>query len=91
MKLIKSFIKDFERARENHEEYQRLQTFFKSEPETNAVIDFMHFDYLDARIVKVVLLVSRTINGFFTWWLDFHRLSFVTLIMFVALIYIMFK
>lgn len=89
MVVIKKFIKDFKRAQENYEEYQRQQIFWKGRyAEPTALIEFMHFDYLPKTLVKILNFISKSLNSFFNWWLDFHRISFLTLLMILAILYI---
>ena len=90
--LIKEFIQDLERAQENHEEYQRLQHFYKGQhSEPMALIEFMHLDYLPKRLVKFIHWKIDITNRFFAWAWDFQRLSLITLAMVCSIIYIVFK
>lgn len=90
--LIKEFMQDLQRAQEHHEEYQRLQHFYKGKyAEPKAPIEFMHFDYLPQRLVRLIEWKVDLINNFFAWLWDFHRLSFLTLLMVCAIIYLVFK
>ena len=89
---IKEFIQDLQRAQENHEEYQRLQHFYKGQhSEPMALIEFMHLDYLPKRLVKFIYWKINITNRFFAWAWDFQRLSLITLAMICAIIYIVFK
>ena len=90
--LIKEFVQDIQRAQEHHEEYQRLQYFYKGKyAEPKALIEFMHFDYLSQRLVRLIKWKVDLINNFFSWLWDFHRLSFLTLLMICAIVYLVFK
>ena len=90
--LIKEFVQDIQRAQEHHEEYQRLQYFYKGKyAEPKALIEFMHFNYLPQRLVKLIKWKVDLINNFFAWLWDFHRLSFLTLLMICAIVYLVFK
>ena len=90
--LIKEFVQDIQRAQEHHEEYQRLQYFYKGKyAEPKALIEFMHFDYLSQRLVRLIKWKVDLINNFFAWLWDFHRLSFLTLLMICAIVYLVFK
>ena len=88
MKLIKEIVKDYNTACDNHEQYQKMQKFFKGEAQPMAIVDFMHFDYLPKPIVKFIAFKTKYMNKFFSWWMNFHRLSFLTLLMIIAIIYI---
>ena len=90
-KLIKAIQEDCLRAQENHEEYQRMQRFWKQDIEPTAIIDFMTFDYLPDRLRKIVIWKVEMMNRFFNWAWDFRRFSLLTLVMICAIIYIVFK
>lgn len=89
MNIIEKAIKDFQRAGENFEQYQKMQAFYKGKnSEPMALIDFMYLDYLPKSIVNFIRFKANCINKFLNWWMDFHRLSFLTLLMIIAIIYI---
>ena len=91
-KIFKKIIEDIQRAQENHEEYQRLQHFYKGKyAEPMALIEFMHLDYLPKRLVKFIHWKVDMTHKFFNWAWDFRRLSLITLAMICAIIYIVFN
>lgn len=89
-KLIKAIQEDCRRAQENHEEYQRMQRFWKQDIEPTAIIDFMTFDYLPDRLRKIVIWKVEMMNRFFNWAWDFRRFSLLTLTMLCLIIYLIF-
>ena len=89
-KLIKAIIEDILSAQEKHEEYQRLQRFFKHDVEATAPIDFMTFNYLPQRVIRLIEWKIDFCNKFFAWAWDFRRFSLLTLAMICVLIYIVF-
>jgi len=89
-RFIKAFYKDWKIAVDNHEEYQKLQRFFKGQfAERTAVIEHMCLDYIPKFIKRFILWQANLLNAFFQYWLDFHRISFLTVIM-ITLIIILF-
>ena len=86
-KIIKAFYEDWQTALDNHEEYQRLQVFFKGKlAERSAVIDHMHLNYVPKFIKLVILWKAKMLNNFFQYWLSFHRISFLTVVMITLII-----
>lgn len=91
MSIINKILEDYQRAGENFEHYQKMQKFFKGQhSRPQALIDFMHFDYLPKPLIKLIEFNTKYLNKFFNWWLDFHRLSFLTVLMICAIIYLVF-
>lgn len=86
--LIKSIIEDCRYAQEKHEEYQRLQQFFKNDTEATAPIDFMTFEYLPHKLRRLIDWKVKWLNWFFNWAWDFHRISLLTLTMLGFIIYL---
>ena len=87
IKFIQAFYKDWRSALDNHEEYQKLQIFFKGQfSERSAVIEHMHLDYVPKFIKRFILWQANFLNKFFQYWLDFHRISFLTVIMITLII-----
>ena len=85
--MLDKILKDIETAQENHYEYMRMQSFFKGQfAEPKSVIEFMELDYVPTSLKKFFIATSNWMNRFFTWWLDFHRLSFLTVMMITAII-----
>ena len=85
--MLDRILKDIETARENHYEYMRMQSFFKGQfAEPKSVIEFMELDYVPTFLKKFFTSASNCMNKFFAWWLDFHRLSFLTVMMITAII-----
>lgn len=92
MSIVNKIIQDYRTAVDNHEQYQRCQGFFKgSNSEPMAVIEFMTFDYLPDKLKRFVTWHTNIFNKFFNWWMNFHRLSFLTLLMLCAIVYIVFN
>lgn len=89
-KLIKAIQEDCRRAQENHEEYQRMQRFWKQDIEPMAPIDFMTFDYLPDKLRKIIVWKVEMMNSFFNWAWDFRRFSLLTLTMLCLIIYLIF-
>lgn len=90
--IFKQFMQDIQQAQEHHEEYQRLQVFYKGDnAESKALIEFMHFDYLPKKIIKIIEWKVDLINKFVDWMWDFHRISLLTLVMICSIIYILFR
>ena len=85
--MLDKILKDIETAQENHYEYMRMQSFFKGQfAEPKSVIEFMELDYVPTFLKKFFTSASNGMNKFFAWWLDFHRLSFLTVMMITAII-----
>lgn len=91
-KIFEKIIEDIQRAQENHEEYQKLQVFYKGKyAEPKALIEFMHLDYVPKRLRKFIEWKVNVIHKFFDWAWDFRRFSLITLVMICAIIYIVFN
>lgn len=89
--MLNKFIEDYQTAADNKEFYDRCQKFYKgSNAEPNALIEHMSLDYVPKPIKKMMFLKMDWMNRFFNWWLDFHRLSFLTVLMICAIIYLVF-
>lgn len=89
--MLNKFIEDYRTAADNKEFYDRCQKFYKgSNAELNALIEHMSLDYVPKPIKKMMFLKMDWMNRFFNWWLNFHRLSFLTVLMICAIIYLVF-
>ena len=89
--MLNKFIEDYQTAADNKEFYDRCQKFYKGfNAEPNALIEHMSLDYVPKPIKKMMFLKMDWMNRFFNWWLDFHRLSFLTVLMICAIIYLVF-
>lgn len=86
-RLLQNILEDIITARDNHEEYLRLQRFFKAQhAEPVSILEFMHMNYIPRPVKHFALRITDWINSFFSWWLDFHRLSFITVMLIVGII-----
>ena len=91
MSILKQFIEDYQTAAENKEFYDRCQSFYKgSHAEPNALLEHMSLHYVPKPIKRAMMFKMTLMNKFFNWWLDFHRLSFLTVLMICAIIYLVF-
>lgn len=89
MTLIDRILEDFLTAQENHEQYQIMQNFYKGKHATSeSLLNFMHLEYLPKPLRAVITKTSNCINWFFNWWMDFHKISFLTLLMLCGAVYI---
>lgn len=91
MSMLNKILEDYQTAAENKEFYDRCQVFYKgTQAEPNALIEHMSLHYVPKPVKKFLFFKMNWMNKFFNWWMNFHRLSFLTLVMICAIIYLIF-
>lgn len=89
MQIIKKFYHDFETASDAKEQYDRCQIIFKGKhAESNAVLEHMQLDYVPKIVRRMLFLKMNMMNNFLNYWFDFKRISFLTLVMIIVIIYL---
>lgn len=89
MNIIKKFIKDYQTASENKEFYDQCQRFYKGQhAESNALMEHMSLHYLPKSLKTLMFWKMNLMNSFFNNWLSFKKFSVLTLVMIVAIIWL---
>jgi len=87
--MLNKFIEDYQTAADNKEFYDRCQKFYKgSNAEPNALMEHMSLHYVPKPIKRIMFLKMEWMNKFFNWWLDYRKISVLTLAMIVAIIWL---
>lgn len=87
--MLNKFIEDYQRAADNKEFYDHCQNFYKGKhAEPNALMEHMSLHYLPKPIKKVMFWKMNIMNSFFNNWLSFKKISVLTLVMIVAIIWL---